>query len=450
MKRDISKQLVEFTFRTKYEALPEEVIEYTKLLLLKTVAGILAGSIKPSGKKMAKLIKGKKLPDEVSVIGGGFRTSLWEAVFLNGFFGHASELEDDRVDESGTAVSWDIALIPLLLPLAEKLGISGKKLLEALATGLEVHVRTCQLNPGHLAQALVPGAIGPAAGAAKAMGLNLHQLSDALGLAMSGVPLWLGSYGTDAHFFESALACLQGMMAAEMAEMGLSGNADVATYLTQYLGADRVYPEKIVEDLGKRWMLKEICVKKYPVCFTMHRQIDMIIALKKTHNLSFEEVEIIEIHAKRSREEICNRPDPKNEGDLQFSFQHNLALAMLYGDVALEHINPEAVEERKLKDARSKVKFVAAYAPAATGSSMLEPAHVVVKMKDGRIFTEDRKYPIGHPKDPLTTAQIQELCNKFTKGILTKRDMAKTSQTILNLERQKNVMELMNVLRMGG
>lgn len=189
MEKDISKQLVEFTFSTKYEALPEEVIEYTKLLLLKTVAGILAGSIKPSGKKMAKLIKGKKLPDEVSVIGGGFRTSLWEAVFLNGFFGHVSELEDDRVDENGTAVSWDIGLIPLLLPLAEKLGISGKKLLEALATGLEVQVRTCQVNPAHLAQAIVPGAIGPAAGAAKAMGLNLRQLSDALGLAMSGVQI---------------------------------------------------------------------------------------------------------------------------------------------------------------------------------------------------------------------------------------------------------------------
>jgi 2-methylcitrate dehydratase PrpD len=467
MKRDISKQLVEFTFKTKYEDLPEEVIEFTKLLLLKTVAGMLAGSTKPSGKKMAKLIKGKKLPDEVSVIGGGFRTSLWEAVFLNGFFGHVSELEDDRVDESG-AVSWDIALVPLLLPLAEKLGISGKKLLEALATGLEVHVRTCQFSPGHLGQLLAPGAIGPAAGAAKAMGLNLHQLSDAFGLAMSSAPLWLGSYGTDAHFFESSIQLLQGMMAAEMAKMGLSGNADVATYLTQYMGADRVYPEKIVKDLGKRWMLKEICVKKYPVCFTQHRQIDMVIALKKKHNLSFEEVETIEIHAQRSREEICNRPDPKNEGDLQFSFQHNLALAMLYGDVTLEHINPEAVEERKLKDVRSKVKFVAAYSntaprpsmqepahvaafsPTAPGPSMQEPAHVVLKMKDGRIFTEDRKYPIGHPKDPLTTAQIQELCNKFTKGILTKRDMAKTSQVILNLEKQKNVMELMNVLRIGG
>ncbi len=467
MKKDISKKLVEFTFRTKYAALPEDVIEFTKLLLLKTVTGALAGSTKPSGQKMAKLIEGKKLPDEVSAIGGGFRTSLWEAVFLNSFYAHLSELEDDRVDESG-AVSWDITVIPLLLPLAEKLGISGKELLEALVAGLEVHVRTCQFSPGHLGQLLVPGALGPAAGAGKALGLNVHQLTGALGLAMSGIPLWLGSYGTEAHFFESALSCMQGMMAAEMAKTGLTGNADVVTYLTQYLGEDRVHPEKIVEDLGKRWMLKEICIKKYPVCFTQHRQIDMIIALKKKHNLSFEEVEIIEIHSQRSREEICNRPDPKNEGDLQFSFQHNLALAMLYGDVALAHINPEAVEEQKLKDARSKVKFVAAYSPTSTessrqepahvaaysptapGPSMQEPAHVVVKMKDGRIFTEDRKYPIGHPKDPLTTAQIQALCNKFTKGILTTRDMAKTSQIILNLEKQKNVKELMNVLRIGG
>jgi 2-methylcitrate dehydratase PrpD len=449
MKENVSRQLGEFAFRTKYEDLPEEVVEYTKFLLLKTVAGILAGSIKPSGKKMAKLIKAKKLPSEVGVIGGGFRTSLWEAVFLNAFFSHTSELEDDRVDEIG-GISWDIALIPLLLPLAEKLRISGEKMLEALVTGLEVHVRTCRFSPGHLAQTVVPGAIGPAAGAAKALGLNFHQFTNALGLAVSGVPLWLGSYGTDAHFFESAISCMHGMMAAEMAKMGLSGNADVAKYLTQYLGADRVHPEKIVEDLGKRWMLMEICVKKYPVCFTMHRQIDIIIALKKKYNLSFDEVKLIEIYAKRSREEICNRPDPKNEGDIQFSFQHNLALAMLYGDVPLAYITPEAVEDRNLENARRKVQFVPAYSPAETGSHMQDPAHVVVKMKDGRTFTEDRLYPIGHPKDPLTPAQIQELFNKFTKRILTKREVEVTSRTILNLERQKNITELMNGLRIGG
>jgi 2-methylcitrate dehydratase PrpD len=181
-----------------------------------------------------------------------------------------------------------------------------------------------------------------------------------------------------------------------------------------------------------------------------HRQIDMIIALKKEHNLSFEDVEAIEMHARRSREEACNRPDPKTEGDLQFSFQHNLALAMLYGDVTLEHITPEAVQDKKLKDARRKVKFIVDYPPEATGAAIQEPAHVVVKMKDGRIFSKERRFPIGHPQEPLTVAQFQDFFSKFTKGILTKKDMAKTSEIILNLETLKNVKELMNIIRIDG
>jgi len=462
MKEDISKQLVKFAYQTKYEDLPAEVVQYAKFLLLKTVSGILAGSIKPSGRMMADLIQGKGLPAESCVIGREFRTSLWEAVFLNSFFSHASELEDDRVDEKG-GISWDIALIPLLLPLAEKYGIPGKKVIEALAVGLEVHVRTCQFNPGHLAQTVVPGAIGPAAGAAKAMGLSYEQLSNAMGLAMSAPPLWLGSYATDAHFFESSLSCMQGIMAAEMAQAGLTGNSDVSTCLMQYLGTDRVDPDKLVEDLGKRWMFTEICIKKYPVCFTMHRPIDIVIDLKKKYDLSFEDVEAIEVHAQRSREEICNRPDPKNEGEIQFSFQHNLALAMLYGDIPMVHISPEGVDNPELKEARKKVVFVPAYgakstatpnaayfAPAVTGSPMQDPACVVVKMKDGRVFKESRQVPIGHPKDPLKPEQIRALCDKFARGIQIKGDMAMVSEIVMSLEKQGSLTVLMNALQGRG
>jgi 2-methylcitrate dehydratase PrpD len=220
----------------------------------------------------------------------------------------------------------------------------------------------------------------------------------------------------------------------------------------------------MVEDLGKRWMLRELCIKKYPVCFTMHRYIDMVIALKRQHNLSLEGVDRIEVHAKRSREEICNRPNPQSEGDLQFSFQHNLAVAMQYGDVTGEHINPSAITDEKFKEARNKVRFIAAYAtgragasarqpahvaafaPAVLGSPMQDAAHVVVRMKDGRTFADERHYPIGHPKEPLTSTQVRELCTRIGERVLTKADMAKTSQIILNLEDQNNIAGLVRLL----
>lgn len=440
MEKDIGLQLVEFAVKTKYKDIPRETLEFTKCLTLKTVAGMLAGSVKPSGQKMAGLIRGKKSPEKLGVVGSGFKTSLWQAVLLSSYFAHASELEDDRF-EGG--VSWDITVIPLLLPLGEKLGLSGKALMEALVVGLEVHTRTCLFSAQHVGQFLVPGAVGPAIGAAKALGLDIKETSAAMGLALSGVPLSVVNLGTDAHFFESALMALQGIMAAEMAKVGLKGNPDITRCLTDYLGRERVVPEKMVEDLGKRWMLREIQIKKYPCCIILHRQIDSVIELKREHNLSYEDVEVIEVHAS-SGDTICDRPEPKDENDLQFSFQHVLAVAISNGDVGLEHITLDAVVDPVLKEARKKVKFI--LHPELSGEYLMAPARVVIKIKDGREFSRERMYPLGHFKDPLTVEQFKGLYSKFARGILNDKDIPKTSKLILNLEKLRNIKELTEIL----
>lgn len=437
--KEVGMQLVKFATETRYEDIPKEIRDYTKGLTLKTVSGMVAGSAKPSGRKMTEVIKKQKIPGEVGVMGSGFKTSLWEAVLLNSYFSHASELEDDRFNGG---VCWDIGVIPVLLPLAEKLGLPGKTLLEALVLGLEVHARTCLFGAEHLGLVMVPGAAGPAVGAARAMGLNLNETAAALGLAVSGAQLSIQSFGTDAHYLESALQSLQGIMAADMAKMGLRGNPDVATFLSKFLGKI-VEPEKMVADLGKRWIHAEIWVKKYPCCFLLHRQIDLALEMKKLHGFSQEEIETIEVHA--SPGDIpCNRPEPRDEGDLQFSFQHALSAAMLDGDVNLTHFTPEAVGDPRLKKARSKVKFI--LYPELSDQFLKAPARLVVKTKDGRSFSGERIYPIGHPTEPLSREQMRELYGKFCRGVLPDQNIAQTAEMIFNLEKVENVRELTRLL----
>lgn len=441
MEKDIATQLVEFALQTKYEDIPKEVIDYCKQLTLKTVSGMLAGSAKPSGRKLAGIIKDQKLPKQVGVMGSGFKTALWEGVFLNSYFAHASELEDDRFNGG---ITWDITVIPLLFPLAEKLNLSGKAFLESLVAGLEVTVRTGIFSAKHLGLGQIPGAVGPAVAAAKVLGLGAQETAAAVGLAMSSVPLAVVNYGTDAHYFESALMSLQGMMAAEMAQKGLAGNPDLATYLKNFMGKERVVPEKMVEDLGRKWVLCEIWIKKYPCCFLQHRQIDSVIELKKQHNLSLEEVKEIEVHTSLA-EKICDRPEPKNERDIQFSFQHVLSAAMLDGDVNLKHISEKAVNDPKFREARSKVTLI--YHPELTIEFNKAPARVVIKMKDGKEFSRERMYPIGDPThDPLTTEQVQGLYAKFSKGVLGKKDISRVADMILTLEDLKNLKGLINTL----
>jgi 2-methylcitrate dehydratase PrpD len=440
MSTEIANQLARFVVETRYPEIPEEVVEFTKGLALKTTAGMVVGSTMPSSKKIAMRIRNRRLPGEVDVIGGGFQTSLWEAIFLSAFFAHASELEDDSFNGG---VCWDITVIPLLFPLAQHLRLSGKALMEALTIGMEVHARTCMFPTEALGIVLVPGAVGPAAAAARALGLGVEETASALGMAMSGVGVAVPNFGTDSHYFESALQSLQGIMAAEMAKEGLSSNPDIGTYLSNLLGKEKVVPEKILEDLGKKWMLRNIWIKKYPCCFLTHRHIDLLLELKKQHNLSVAEVKIIEAHIGPT-EEICNRPEVKTLGDLQFSYQHILASAMLDGDVNFDHINNDILGNPRYQEARSKVEVIVH--SDWSNQYMGSPAILTVKTKGGREFSGERRYPIGSPKEPLGMQEFKGLYSKFTKGILSQEKMERTAEAILNLEKLNEVQELMDTL----
>ncbi len=221
--------------------------------------------------------------------------------------------------------------------------------------GLETHTRTCSFPTERLGVVVFPGAVGPAAAGAKALGLDLGKTASALGLAMSGAGISLLNLGTDAHFLESSLQSLQGIMAAEMAKEGMTGNPEIGTYLSNFLGKENINPEKMVLDLGQVWQFRNIGIKKYPCCFFTHRQIDVVLELRKEHNLSFNDIEKIEVHASPA-DEWCNRPEPQSLGDLQFSFQHLLGAAMLDGDVNFENVDADVLSDPRYNEARSGSK----------------------------------------------------------------------------------------------
>jgi 2-methylcitrate dehydratase PrpD len=441
MIQEVTQKLAKFTLETKYPEIPENVLDFTKGLLLKTTAGMLAGSVHPSSRKMAALVKHRKLAGDVGVLGAGFKTALWEAILLNAFFAHSSELEDDSFYMGG--VSWDITVIPLLLPLAQELRMSGKTLIEALAVGLEVHSRTCMFSSDHIGQVVVPGAVGPAAAAARALGLGIKETASAMGIAMSGVGISIPNFGTDAHYLESALQALHGCISAEMAKEKMVGNPDLTGYLSDLIGKENVNPVKIVDGLGETWLFTNIWVKKYPCCFLNHRQIDIVLDLRKKHGLSFENIESIELHTSPA-DEPCNRPDPRSLGDLQFSFQHIIGSAMLDGDVNFSHVDTDILSAERYREARDKVNVVVH--EDRSGVIMEAPAEVIIKTKDGEEFSGKRAYPIGSPEEPLSMEMFRALYSKFCAGVLTSEQIDQTADTILTLENQNDVLGLMDIL----
>jgi 2-methylcitrate dehydratase PrpD len=441
MSKEIGTQLARFVTETSYPEIPKETREFVKGLILKTTAGMLAGSSMTAGRKMGGIIRGRKLPEEVGVIGSGFKSSLWESVFANAFFSHASELEDDSFERG---LFWDITVVPLIFSLAEKMRLSGREILEACVIGLEVHARTSLYRMDDKGLLFGAGAVGPAATVAKAMKLDLAKTTSAMGIAMSNVPMATLSFGTDAHYFESSCHCLTAMIAGEMAKEGMTGNFDIAKYLSDMIGKDKVDPALMVKDLGKEWVLHNIWIKKYPCCFLNHRAIDILLDLKKKHKLSYEDVESIELRISPG-DESCNRPEPKTLGDLQFSFQHIMGCAMLDGDVNYKHIDPDILYDPAYVNARSKVKIVNDPSLSKYKLYMEALANVKITMKNGKIYSGERQYPIGSFKEPLTMDHFKSLYLKFTNKVLSKEQAEYTCQALLHLEELNDIQELMDI-----
>lgn len=442
----IAAELARFTVDLDYDDVPESAREFTKDLIVKTTAAMLGGSRIASSVTFADHVRDLDLPAEVGVVGFEYRTALWEAVLTNIFTGHNSELED--VAHSPGGVSWDITVIPLALAMGEKLHLSGRQVLESIIAGLEVHYRTCLPFDATAYGMILPptAAMGCGAAAAKAAGLDVEQTTAALGFSLSSVSMAEVSMGSDAHFFESALHGLQGVVGAEMAALGLTGNPDLGVFAG--LTASASSADDICDGLGERWFLEDYWIKKYPACFLVHRQLDALIEIKRENGLGFDEIDAIEVYTAPG-EASCDRPDPKTVGDLQFSFQHTLAAAALDGSLGFEHVTIEAAEDPRYVEARKKVS-VSVDESLPFSVALAVPTSVVVRTHDGRVFERERLTAKGSPQEPLGPEQLEELYWSFAGPVVTAEESKSILASIRSLEDLDDVAELMEALTFIG
>lgn len=98
----VAETFAKFVKHTEFKDVDGSVVEHIKKLTLKQVMGMLVGSAAPTSRKIIRYVKGNPGQPECGVYGSGFRCEVSQAAFINGFFGHASEMEDDQFPEGGS------------------------------------------------------------------------------------------------------------------------------------------------------------------------------------------------------------------------------------------------------------------------------------------------------------------------------------------------------------
>jgi 2-methylcitrate dehydratase PrpD len=278
-----------------------------------------------------------------------------------------------------------------------------------------------------------PGAPGAAAAAGKLFGLDAGQMRCAVALAMPGPVVTNLNYGTDGHFFESAMQSLHAVIATELARAGCTANLDVVGFISSLFG--EIDEEKITDGLGDEWLLHDFWIKKYPASMGVHRAVDVTLELVRAHDLSYGEIDRVEVTEETfgpGGRGYVDWPDPVNSQEAQVSLQYCVGVAIRDGDVDLRHFEESAVQSPRYREATAKVR----YAPRLLDDYALfsTPQHVVIVTKDGKRLEGERLYPLGAPEDPLPIDKVVDIYRKYTTGVLAKGEIERTANAFLELE----------------
>jgi 2-methylcitrate dehydratase PrpD len=435
-------EISQFICETRYEDIPDETVAYTKALMSKIIAAMLVGANNVAGQRAIAYTKANNNSTEAGAIGTGKRFALEDAIFVNGITSHAAELEDDQFPSATS----DITIFPVVFPLAEILNVSGKELITASAIGIEVMHRVGRfpLSSKGITDLPFYGVIGSAVTSAKLMNLNVDQVKSAIGIAIGRAGGYLANFGTDAHYIESAAACQDGVKAAKLAQLGMTGTWDLEGWLTHVCKGTEFDLGLITENLGSpKWRVHETWIKKYPCCFLTHRHIDMMIDIVSERSIRAEDIDHVDIHV-GPVDNVCNRPSPHDTEAARFSFHHIMGAIMVDGDVDSHHFTEDGLNDERIRSVWDKTNVICHEEWPA--EFMSGTARIEVTLTDKTVVMKEALQARGGPDEPLTAKEIEALYRKYTSPVLSSSMIDRTWEMIKNLEHHETLKDLTDLL----
>lgn len=347
---------------TRIDALPQTAIDYSATLALSALGAMVAGHCCTGGAETIAYARRQGGEPQATVLGGGFRTSVELAGFANGTFAHATEYEDDSFPEAVSSYT----LFPPIFALAEHLRAPGSSVIEAFVAGYETQARiglACReaRRMGYMVLSLA-GSIGVAAAAASLLELDAEQTANALSIAASQGGGIGYQTGTTAHILEMGFSARNGIGAAYMAMLGMTGQRDVLEAprgLMNMITAGKVEsPERILDDWGRPYRIFEIGIKSYPCCYHLQRIIEATVELRRERQLRPEDIERVEVEVNAFFPTVVQHLEPRDEIETQFSLPHAVSIAMLHDDVRPAGFARATIGDERFRRFRQKVKQI--------------------------------------------------------------------------------------------
>ena len=454
-----TEKIAGFIVETDYEDIPRDAVEKAKRTALDCMGVALAGVAEPVSQTITGYVTKFGGPSQASLFGAGLKVSVQDAALANGVIAHALDYDDCGVKIGHPSV----LVLPAVLSLGEHLGASGRDILTAYILGLEIEGKMALHADFKLMQARLNhqtwyGSIGAAAACAKLLRLDVPKTRMALGIGANFACGLSANHGSMAGAMAAGNACRNGVIAALMAQEGVTANPDIIEakngFYDTLVGRDHYDAERMADGLGNPFYIESpgIGLKKYPSCYHTHRALDGVFQLLGEHRLSDKDIAEVDVGTSERAMRVLSFSEPATPYQAKFSMPYCIAAAVVDHQVTLDTFTAHKMEDRGIVEARKKVHLSFPDIPVWPGLADVGPDTefvgnpVTIRTTDGQSYSARVDIPRGDPALPLTDNELLAKYRDCGRSQLRRDDIERSVDVILGLEKVRDIGTLMATL----
>jgi 2-methylcitrate dehydratase len=451
------KQIAERVLEFDSKSITSDAALHSKSLVLDSIGCALAAGEEHAYERALRTFEAIGGNAECTVIGSKRRMPVTSAVMLNGVLIRELDLNDAYVGPGQMGHPSDN--IAVALSVGERQRASGLDVLASVIAGYELYCRIQDIIVGRgpwdhvTASALAAPSI-----AGRLLGLDADQLANALALsAAHGNTLSAVRSGqlSNAKAMANAFVAYQATLCAMLAYQGVTGPLSIfegkggldKAFLA---GADLNVLTKPIRD---RFRISDVSIKAYPCIGTAQSMVAAVLQARAASTNPLKEIKQLEVRMAdtpfvRRQVEDEDRRYPTSRETADHSFYYLAAAALMDGEMTQAQFEAERWEQPRVKSLMERMTI-------RTDSSLNKytpgsfPCVLQLITAKGESRTVEVFYPKGHPKNRMSSAEVEAKFRGCARRILSEGQQTKIISLVQNLEKLSRVDELMAELGVG-
>ena len=451
---ELARSLAGYVLSVQYQRLDQRTVTEMKVRIIDAL-GCAIGAYGEEPVAIARrAVSGLRGTGASTLLGTRSKTTPELATFVNGLMMRYFDFNDTYLSREPAHPSDNLSPC---LAVAESETAPGKELIAAAVAAYEIQCRLCDAANirdrgwDHVNYGLVSSSLA----ASKLMGLDSSKAAESVNIALSGhiamrqvrageLSMWKGASFSN--------AARNGVFAALLAREGMTGPAPI---FEGEMGFFKQVSGKFSLDLqrlgGRRgnYKVNETYIKYWPAEY--HAQSAIWAALEtRKHVKNLEGITSVLVETHEAGYTILGKDRekwrPKTKETADHSLPYMVGMALLHGTVDNSTYSTRNMTDPKNLGFIRKIRVIEDPEFTALYPEKGMANRVTVTEAGGREVAAQVVVPLGHPKNPMTKADIEAKFLRLTRKYLGEGRAREALLRLWNLEKERDLGSVLGLL----